>query len=135
MRAIVEESPDVVLASARPMPHGPEDASHEPQRQVLEEWCRHLARDCGAHDLLVVHLVELPEPLTALALCAILFELALGKPLRALKFKMRPQTIFVRLPEGVLESLRGVIRSMSLSGAPEERDLDQPGDQAERGTP
>ncbi|MCH2105030.1 MAG: hypothetical protein MK291_00145 [Planctomycetes bacterium] len=37
--------------------------------------------------------------------------------------------------EGVLESLRGVIRSMSLSGSPEERRADESGDERERGTP
>ena len=100
MRNIVKKGPDVALTSARTMPHGPEDASHEPQIQVLEKWCRQLARDRGTHNLFVIHLVELREPLTALALCAVLFELALGKPLRALKRKLHPQTIFVRLPDG-----------------------------------
>jgi hypothetical protein len=89
------------------MPHAADETSHK-SMLVLEEWRRKLAPDRRASKLRVLHLVDLHEPFSALALRAHLFQIRLRKPLHPLKLEMSSEPVPEHFPQGLLRSTRAL---------------------------
>ena len=72
-----------------PVPHRPNEANHQPS--ISKKRRRQLAPYARANRLLLIHLVDLHEPLPSSRLAALLLQAALCQALRALKLEVLPQ--------------------------------------------